>query len=175
MNDEILDQDDAAMRLALIQAEQAARIGEVPVGAIIIDADGRVIGRGYNQTISGNDPSAHAEIVALRAAGARLKNYRLPGTTLFVTLEPCMMCVGAIMHARVPRVVYGAKDPKTGACGSVLRLQDVGQLNHHTVVEGGVLADECSEILRAFFRERRHEQKRRAPSESGHRHGARLC
>src|SRR5690625_5260352 len=124
------------MRLALMQAEQAARIDEVPVGAVIVDADGRVIGHGYNQTISGNDPSAHAEIVALRAAGARMKNYRLPGTTLFVTLEPCMMCVGAIMHARVPRVVYGAKDPKTGACGSVLRLQDVGQLNHHTVIEG---------------------------------------
>lgn len=160
--DDLIDQDEAGMHLALAQASLAAQAGEVPVGAVIVDADGQVIGRGFNQTILGNDPSAHAEIMALRAAGARLENYRLPGTTLFVTLEPCMMCIGAMIHARLARVVYGASDPKTGACGSVLRLQDIEQLNHHTVVQGGVLADECSLMLRTFFRERRNQQKNNA-------------
>lgn len=157
--DDFIDHDEAAMRLALAQASLAAQAGEVPVGAVVVDADGQVIGRGFNQTILGNDPSAHAEIMALRAAGTRLGNYRLPGATLFVTLEPCMMCIGAMIHARLARVVYGAMDPKTGACGSVLRLQDIEQLNHHTVVQGGVMADECSLMLRTFFRERRNQQK----------------
>lgn len=156
MNDFIED-DEAGMRLALVQARCAADAGEVPVGAIIVDADRRVIGQGFNHTISGNDPSAHAEIVALRDAGLRVRNYRLPGATLFVTLEPCMMCMGAMMHARLSRVVYGATDPKTGACGSVIQLQNIDQLNHHTLFEGGVLADECSLILRSFFRERRKQ------------------
>lgn len=156
---DFLECDEGSMRLALKQAGLAAQDGEVPVGAVIVDADGQVIGRGFNQTISRNDPSAHAEIVALREAGSLMQNYRLPGATLFVTLEPCMMCIGAMIHARLARVVYGATDPKTGACGSVLRLQDIEQLNHQTVVEGGVLADECSQMLRAFFRERRNQQK----------------
>lgn len=154
-----IDNDEAAMRAALLETEQAYEAGEVPVGAIVLDADGLVIGRGYNQTISARDPSAHAEIMALRDAGQRAGNYRLPGATLFVTLEPCLMCMGAILHARLARVVYGAADPKTGACGSVLRVQDVAQLNHQTVVEGGVLANECSAALRAFFRERRAQLK----------------
>lgn len=152
---DFIGSDEAAMSLALTQASLAAKAGEVPVGAVVVDLSGRVIGRGFNQTISLSDPSAHAEIVALRDAGKRIQNYRLPGAALFVTLEPCMMCLGAMMHARLARVVYGASDPKTGACGSVLRLQDIDQLNHHTTVEGGVLADQCSMMLRTFFRERR--------------------
>ena len=157
--DKFVDHDEDAMRLALAQAARAAQDGEVPVGAVIVDADKRVIGQGFNQTISRHDPSAHAEIMALREAGAQLENYRLPGATLFVTLEPCMMCIGAMLHARLARVVYGATDPKTGACGSVLRLHDIDQLNHHTLVEGGLLAEECSLMLRTFFRERRIQQK----------------
>lgn len=159
MKYDTVDNDETAMQLALAQARLAAGAGEVPVGAVVIDDAGRVIGQGFNQTITQNDPSAHAEIVALRAAGTYMNNYRLPGSTLFVTLEPCMMCMGAMLHARLSRVVFGASDPKTGACGSVLRLQDVGQLNHQTVVDGGILADECSLMLRAFFRERRNQQK----------------
>lgn len=157
--DDFTEHDELAMRLALSQARLAADADEVPIGAAVLDADGQVIGLGFNQTISRHDPSAHAEIVALRDAGMHMGNYRLPGATLFVTLEPCMMCIGAMMHARLARVVYGATDPKTGACGSVLRLQDVHQLNHHTVVEGGLLGDECSTMLRAFFRDRRAQQK----------------
>lgn len=159
MDDFLGHRDEAMMRRALEQASLGAREGEVPVGAVIVDADGQVIGRGFNQTISHNDPSAHAEIVALRAAGALMQNYRLPGAALYVTLEPCMMCIGALIHARLARVVFGAADPKTGACGSVVRLHDIDRLNHHTVVQGGVLADECSAMLRAFFRERRSQQK----------------
>lgn len=157
--DEFAGHDEAMMRLALAQASLAIHDGEVPVGAVIVDAGGQIVGHGFNQTISRNDPSAHAEIVALRAAGTLMENYRLPGATLYVTLEPCMMCIGAMIHARLARVVFGASDPKTGACGSVVRLQDIDQLNHHTLVEGGVLADECSSMLREFFRERRSRQK----------------
>lgn len=147
--------DAAAMRLALQQAGLAYAAGEVPVGAVVLDAQGRVIGEGFNRTITGHDPTSHAEIVALRRAAAHMKNYRLPGARLFVTLEPCAMCMGAMLHARLARVVYGATDPKTGACGGVLSLHTEKRLNHQTLVEGGVLAQDCGDLLRRFFRERR--------------------
>ncbi|KAB1444356.1 tRNA adenosine(34) deaminase TadA [Bordetella bronchiseptica] len=151
--------DDARlMALALEQAQEAARLGEVPVGAVVVDAQGEVLGAGYNRTIIDRDPTAHAEIVALRAAARRLDNYRLPGVSLYVTLEPCVMCIGAMLHARLARVVYGARDPKTGACGSVLDVGAVGQLNHHTTITGGVLAEPCGELLRGFFRARRAKE-----------------
>ncbi|GAA4325563.1 tRNA adenosine(34) deaminase TadA [Pigmentiphaga soli] len=153
--------DTLLMRRALSLAEQAWRDGEVPVGAVVCDADGRVLGEGANRPIGGSDPTAHAEIQALRAACARVGNYRLPGATLYVTLEPCAMCMGAMLHARLARVVFGARDPKTGACGGVIDLPAVAALNHQTVVEGGVLAEECGAQLRAFFRERRDAGRRR--------------
>ena len=142
------------MALALAQAGHAWRLGEVPVGAVVVK-DGELVAVGYNQPIGRHDPTAHAEIVALRAAADKLGNYRLPGCELFVTLEPCAMCAGAMLHARLARVVYGATDPKTGACGSVLNLFEHEKLNHHTVLVGGVLADEASAMLRGFFAERR--------------------
>ena len=142
------------MQLALEQAQHAWRLGEVPVGAVVVK-DGLVIATGFNQPIGSHDPTAHAEIVALRAAAAKLGNYRLPGCELYVTLEPCAMCSGAMMHARLARVVFGAQDPKTGACGSVLNLFAHEQLNHHTELVGGVMADEASAMLKAFFAERR--------------------
>ncbi len=146
--------DQTFMRLALELAERAKAAGEVPVGAVVV-RDGEVIARGYNQPIGLHDPTAHAEIAALRAAADALGNYRLPGCTLYVTLEPCVMCAGAMMHARLSRVVFGASDPKTGACGSVLNLFAEQKLNHHTEVTGGVLAGECGTMLSAFFAERR--------------------
>ena len=146
--------DADLLREALALAEEAARLGEVPVGAVVVK-DGEVVGRGANRPISSADPTAHAEVVALRAAAARLGNYRLAGCELYVTLEPCAMCVGAMLHARLARVVYGARDPKTGACGSVVDLPAVGALNHHTRFEGGVLGEECGALLRKFFAERR--------------------
>jgi len=142
------------LREALALAEEAARLGEVPVGAVVVK-DGEIIGRGANRPISSADPTAHAEVVALRDAAARLGNYRLAGCELFVTLEPCAMCVGAMMHARLARVVFGARDPKTGACGSVVDLPAVDALNHHTRFEGGTLGEECGAVLRKFFTERR--------------------
>ncbi len=148
------EQDLEFMQLALVEAQKARALGEVPVGAVLV-SDNQVIATGHNQPISNNDPSAHAEVAALRAAGQNLSNYRLPNTTLYVTLEPCMMCCGAIMHARISRVVYGAADAKTGCVHSVLNLFDNQQLNHHTMVEGGVLAEECAQILKDFFKERR--------------------
>ena len=146
--------DEPFMREALALAAQAAAAGEVPVGAVIV-RDGRVVGRGYNRPISSADPTAHAEIVALREAAAAEGNYRLPGCQLYVTLEPCAMCVGAMVHARIGRVVYGATDPKTGACGSIVDLPAIAHWNHHAVFSGGVLAAECGDILRRFFAERR--------------------
>jgi tRNA(adenine34) deaminase len=146
--------DSAFMQLALDQARLAWAVGEVPVGAVVVK-DGEVIAAGYNQPIGRHDPTAHAEIVALRAAAEKIGNYRLPGCELYVTLEPCAMCSGAMMHARLSRVVYAAVDPKTGACGSVLDLFKEEQLNHHTEVVGGVLAEESSTMLKAFFAERR--------------------
>lgn len=147
--------DVQAMRLALEQARLAEQASEVPVGAVILDAQGQLLAAGHNLVISHHDPTAHAEIVALRAATRAVGNYRLPGATLFVTLEPCAMCVGALLHARLARVVYGAADPKTGACASVLCIPSHVGLNHQTEFTGGLLADECGELLRGFFREKR--------------------
>lgn len=146
------------MRLALAEAQKAAALGEVPVGAVVV-LDGEVIASGFNQPISRHDPSAHAEMLALRAAAEKLGNYRLPGCELFVTLEPCIMCAGAMMHARLARVVFAAPDPKTGAAGSVLNPFEDRRLNHHTEVLGGVLAEEAAQMLSGFFARRREEQK----------------
>jgi len=150
--------DEFFMREALYQAESAACLGEVPVGAVVVRA-GKIIGTGFNSPIGDADPSAHAEIMALRDAGRRTENYRLPDCELFVTLEPCAMCAGAIMQARIARVVYGARDPKSGAHGSVLDLFAEARLNHHTSVIGGVLAEESVKLLQAFFAERRSQQR----------------
>jgi tRNA(adenine34) deaminase len=166
------------MRAALELAMQAQMLGEVPVGAVVVK-DGEIIGRGYNAPISRNDPSAHAEMQALRDAAQQLGNYRLPGCELFVTLEPCLMCAGAIMHARIKRLVYGASDYKTGVCGSVLNVfgeidtpcstyhlplatRQVVRLNHHAEVTGGILAAECGLMLSNFFAMRRAQQKSRS-------------
>jgi len=135
---------------ALVLARAAQARGEVPVGAIVVQ-DGTIIGRGGNAPIAANDPTAHAEISALRDAARVLGNYRLPGCSLYVTLEPCTMCVGAILHARIARLVFGARDPKTGACGSVIDVFGEPRLNHHATVLGGVLADECGKLLSDFF------------------------
>ncbi len=146
--------DETFMREALILARQAAGEGEVPVGAVVVK-DGTVVGRGYNRPLSRRDPTAHAELVALREAAEKLGNYRLTGCGLYVTLEPCAMCAGAIMHARIGRVVYGAADPKSGACGSVVNLFAESRLNHHAVVASGVLAGEAGKLLQDFFSTRR--------------------
>ncbi len=146
--------DHQFMQQAIEQAKLAAISGEVPVGAVLV-RDGQVISAGFNQPISNSDPSAHAEMMAIRSAAQSISNYRLPGSTLYVTLEPCIMCAGAILHARVDRVVFGAVDPKTGAAGSVLDVFSERRINHHTQVEGGVLGQECGQLLRDFFKERR--------------------
>lgn len=148
--------DEFFMREAMSLARAAECLGEVPVGAVVV-RDGQIVGRGFNTPIGESDPTAHAEISALRDAARNLGNYRLPGCQLYVTLEPCAMCAGAIMHARIARVVYGARDPKTGVHGSVVDLFGVERLNHHTVVEGGVLAEECSRMLSSFFAGRRRK------------------
>ncbi len=142
------------MRLAIEAAGRAQALGEVPVGAVLVK-NGEVIATGFNQPIGRHDPTHHAEIAALRAAAEALGNYRLPGCTLYVTLEPCVMCAGAMMHARLARVVFGASDPKTGACGSVVNLFAEDRLNHHAEITGGVLAAECGTMLSNFFAERR--------------------
>ncbi|BCM24638.1 tRNA adenosine(34) deaminase TadA [Methyloradius palustris] len=149
--------DQQFMKAALELAQLAAEAGEVPVGAIVVK-DGEIIGRGSNAPIANHDPSAHAEIIAMRDAANKLGNYRLVGCTLYVTLEPCAMCTGAIQHARIARLVYGASDPKTGACGSVIDLMNEPRLNHHTEVAGGILASECGAILSQFFASRRKKQ-----------------
>lgn len=151
----IVSPDDARwMQLALEQAQLALEAGEVPVGAVIIK-DGQPVGSGFNRNLMDKDPTAHAEVVALRQAAARLGNHRLPGCTLVCTIEPCAMCAGAMVHARISRLVYGAADPKAGAAGSVLEITNHPRLNHHLEVTPGVLAEECSELLRDFFAERR--------------------
>lgn len=148
--------DEYFMREAMSLAQAAECLGEVPVGAVVV-LDGEIVGRGFNSPIGEHDPTAHAEIAALRDAARNLGNYRLPGCELFVTLEPCAMCAGAIMHARISRVVYGARDPKTGVHGSVVDLFGVERLNHHATVEGGVLAEECGRMLSRFFANRRRQ------------------
>jgi tRNA(adenine34) deaminase len=151
-------EDEHWMRHALALARRAEAEGEVPVGAVLV-RDGSPIGEGWNRPIGEHDPSAHAEIMALRAAGKAVGNYRLPDSTLYVTLEPCPMCAGAIVHARVARVVFGASDPRTGAAGSVFDLlPSDARFNHRTACEGGLLADEAGELLRAFFRARRNRR-----------------
>ncbi len=149
--------DSVFMRLALDQAHNAALLGEVPVGAVLVRS-GVVLATGYNHPIGSHDPTAHAEIRAIRAAAEISGNYRLPECELFVTLEPCAMCAGAILHARLKRVVFGASDPKTGACGSVINVFDNQQLNHQTKTVGGVLAEESADLLREFFKSRRSSQ-----------------
>ena len=150
--------DEMFMREALVQAQYAKAAGEVPVGAVVV-RDGGIIATGFNCPISGHDPTAHAEIMALRNAAAVCRNYRLPDCELYVTLEPCAMCVGAMIHARLKRVIFGAYDPKTGACGSVVDLFMQKELNHHTTVTGGILQDDCAAMLKAFFAERRKQAK----------------
>ena len=146
------------MRLALREADRAAAAGEVPVGAVLVK-DGVVVGTGYNQPVGMHDPSAHAEMQALRHGAIELENYRLPGCVMYVTLEPCAMCAGAMLHARLERVVFGAADPKTGVAGSVLNLFEQKQLNHQTSITGGVLAGECGQLLSNFFAQRRLQKK----------------
>ena len=154
MNDAMREDDGRWMREALVLARQAEAAGEVPVGAVLVK-DGVLAGSGWNQPIGAHDPTAHAEVMAMRAAAQALGNYRLTGTTLYVTLEPCAMCAGALVHARVARLVYGAADPKTGAAGSVFDLTRTDQLNHRLEVTGGVLATECGGLLREFFARKR--------------------
>lgn len=150
-----MDHFQPLMQEALALAAEAARLDEVPVGAVVVSPEGVIIGRGYNQPITRHDPSAHAEIMALRDAALRTGNYRLPGCTLVVTLEPCVMCAGAVIHARIAQLVFGARDPKTGACGSVVNLFAESRLNHHTEVTGGMMAESCGALLRSFFAARR--------------------
>ena len=145
---------EAFMRAALEQARLAAQAGEVPVGAVVV-IDSEVAGAGFNQPIGTHDPTAHAEIIAIRAAAARVGNYRLTGAALYVTVEPCLMCVGAMVHARVGTVVFGAPEPKAGALVSTLAAHELPSLNHRMAAVGGVLEDECREVIQAFFRERR--------------------
>ena len=153
--------DSIFMQQAISQAHNAWALGEVPVGALVVK-DGEIIATGFNQPIGTHDPTAHAESMALRAAAAIVGNYRLPGCELYVTLEPCAMCAGAMMHARLARVVFGASDPKTGVCGSIVNLFEQEKLNHHTEVIGGVMADECGKLLKEFFAARRVEAQRLA-------------
>jgi len=155
--------DHDFMQIALDLAQQAGAAGEVPVGAIVVK-DGEIIGRGSNAPITTHDPTAHAEIRAMRDAAQHLGNYRLVGCTLYVTLEPCAMCTGAIQHARIAKLIYGASDPKTGACGSVVNLMAEPKLNHHTEISGGVLAAECGTLLSSFFSARRKKVKTEQPS-----------
>ena len=142
------------MQAALELARQAGALGEVPVGAVVV-RQGQIVGRGYNQPILAHDPTAHAEVMALRDAARTLGNYRLPDCSLYVTLEPCVMCTGAILHARIKRVIYGARDAKTGVAGSVIDLYAESRLNHHAQISGGLLAEECGQLLSSFFAARR--------------------
>ena len=147
------------MQLAIEQARKAEEIEEVPVGAVIVDSEGTLLAAAHNQTISRCDPTAHAEIQALRKASAKLQNYRLLSTTLYATVEPCVMCMGAIVHARVEYVVFGAPDPKWGAAGSLYNFSEDARLNHHPQIQGGICADECRTMLQRFFRSRRGNER----------------
>ncbi len=151
--------DSNCLHVAIAEARSAEREGEVPVGAVVVH-EGEVIARGNNRVVRDSDPSAHAEIVAMRAAGQALGNYRLEGCTLYTTLEPCAMCAGAILHARIARLVYAASDPKAGACGSVLEVMNHPQLNHRVEVVSGLLAEECGAMLTEFFRAKRQATSR---------------
>lgn len=159
LNESKLSESDNVFMVRAYQlAEQAEKINEIPVGAVVV-ANGEIIGEGYNQSITLNDPSAHAEMLAIRQAGENVKNYRLIDCTLYVTLEPCPMCAGLLVHSRIKRLVFGAKDAKTGAAGSVMNLIHHKQLNHHIETSQGIMADECSQLLSAFFKRRRKEIK----------------
>lgn len=149
------EQHIAYMQIALEEARQAAEIQEVPVGAVLVSAEGDILARSHNRTISNSDPSAHAEMLAMRQAAARLKNYRLLNTTLYVTVEPCLMCMGAIIHARIQRVYFGTRDTKWGAARSLYNLGEDRRLNHHPEIMEGLLLDECRGLIQGFFRERR--------------------
>ena len=153
-----LEQDQLWMRHALSLASKAAQAGEIPVGAVLVK-DQQIVGEGWNQSITLNDPSAHAEMLAIRQAGIHVKNYRLIDTTLYVTLEPCTMCAGLLVHSRIKRLVFGAYDAKTGAAGSIMNVLNDTRLNHQVEVEGGVLGEECGETISAFFRQRRAQIK----------------
>ncbi len=152
-------QDELWMRQALRLAHKAAQLGEVPVGAVLVK-DNQLLAEGWNQPIAGHDPTAHAEIMAIRCAAQVEQNYRLPGTTLYITIEPCSMCAGAIVHARVERVVFGAVEPRAGAAGSVLNLLQNSQFNHQVEVQSGILAEECGQVLKDFFRSRRKNRQK---------------
>ncbi|NOL49673.1 tRNA adenosine(34) deaminase TadA [Pelistega europaea] len=156
----------AYMQEALKQAQLAYDLQEIPVGAVVVAPDGEIIGRGYNRTIMDSDPTAHAEVMALRMAAQHLNNYRLPQCRLYVTLEPCPMCLGAIVHARIKQVIFGASDPKTGACGGVIAMHANPLLNHQTTISTGVLSEECAGLLRRFFQERRKSNEHK-PKKSG--------
>ena len=149
-----MNDDEKWMQIAINESNAARSEDEIPVGAVIVK-NGQLIAQAHNQPVSTNDPTAHAEIQAIRKAGEKEKNYRLVGTTLYVTLEPCLMCLGALMHARIERIVFGAKDTKNGVCGSLVDLTNASQFNHHTFVTSGVLEKQCQEILRSFFKLRR--------------------
>lgn len=153
------DLDEKWMRYALELADKAEQLGEIPVGAVLVDDEGNILGEGWNLSIIESDPTAHAEIVALRQGGKTLQNYRLLNTTLYVTLEPCTMCAGAILHSRIKRLVFGASDYKTGAIGSRFHFFDDYKMNHTVEITAGVLQDECSQKLSAFFQKRREQQK----------------
>jgi tRNA(adenine34) deaminase len=157
-NDAPPPNDELFMEEALHASQRALESGEVPVGAIVV-CDGRIIARGWNRNLTGNDPTAHAEIVALREAGAVMGNHRLGDCELFATIEPCAMCAGALVHARIKRLIYGADDPKAGAVHSVMQVLNHSQLNHRMEVKGGVLASRCAEMLQTFFRQRRQESR----------------
>lgn len=156
--------DEIWMRRALELAKHAESLGEIPVGAVIVDEHNQIIGEGYNQSIINHNPTAHAEIIAIEQAGQYKKNYRLVNTTLYVTLEPCIMCAGAIIHSRIKRVVYGASDFKTGAAGSYIDILSRTGINHYAQIISGVLADECSSMLSAFFQKRRQQKKQNKQS-----------
>lgn len=160
----MLPQDEAYMRRAIALAGQGEQLGEVPVGAVIVVGD-EIIGEGFNQPISSHDPTAHAEVVALRMAAEKIQNYRLVGSTIYVTLEPCTMCVGALIHARIGRLVFGTTEPKAGAVVSQAQLLDASYFNHRMAVQGGVLAEACQHQLSDFFRRRREQHKQRKNSE----------
>ena len=153
-----MTQEQKWMQVAINLANHASSIDEIPVGAIIV-YENKIIGEGWNQPISSNDPTAHAEIMALRDAGKNIGNYRLPDATMYVTLEPCAMCAGAIVHARLAKLVYAVDDPKTGACGSVLNLLQIDEFNHKVEIENGIMKEECRSLIQSFFKEKRVKQK----------------